>query len=299
MQKEGTLMKETVLVLDDDEQIRDNLEHHLSKSGYRILTASTIAEAKKWILSEAIDYSIVDLQIDYESEYGGINAVNYVKRKYPKSKTIIISANPLDKNAKKLLDFKVDGYIYKIGIVNYITAVKNKLTEFKNQAEKKKCFVIMPFSKTESCDEKEWTEIFNRLIRPAVEKSGNYTCKRSEALIGNIIEKIFKDLNGADLVIADLTDRNPNVFYELGVRQSICDATILIAQKKKDIPFDLQNQAWVTYNWKTDEDKKKFRVRIKEIISTLENDPAIGASPIKGYLSVYRKSKTISSKENI
>jgi hypothetical protein len=82
---------------------------------------------------------------------------------------------------------------------------------------KKKCFVIMPFSGTKSCSEEKWTEIFEYIIKPAVEESGlGYECERSVAKRENIIKGILEALNQANVVMADLTDNNPNVFRTWG-----------------------------------------------------------------------------------
>ena len=99
----------------------------------------------------------------------------------------------------------------------------------------------MPFSETESCTEEQWTEIFDGLLKPAVEGAGlDYECRRSVATRGNVVAAIIQDLQEAYVVLADLTDRNANVFYELGVRHSLSDRSIILAQKPSDIPFDLQ-----------------------------------------------------------
>lgn len=87
----------------------------------------------------------------------------------------------------------------------------------------------MPFSKTKSCSEEEWTSIFENLLKPAVETAGlDYVCRRSEATRGNIIGAIVQDLYGSYVVIADLTDRNANVFYELGVRHALQNRSIIL-----------------------------------------------------------------------
>src|SRR3954470_13379438 len=119
------------------------------------------------------------------------------------------------------------------------------------------CFVIMPFSGTDSCTETEWTSIFETLIKPAVESAGlEYECRRSEATRGNIVGKIVQDLNDSHVVIADLTDRNSNVFYELGVRHALKNRSIILAQNKDDIPFDLRAYAYHVYGWKVDADRE-------------------------------------------
>ena len=113
------------------------------------------------------------------------------------------------------------------------------------------CFVIMPFSATSSCTEEEWTEIFVNVFKPAVEGAGlDYECRRSAATRGNLVASIIRDLNDAYVVIADLTDQNPNVFYELGVRHSLKNRTILLAQDRDDIPFDLKAYASHVNTWK-------------------------------------------------
>ena len=107
---------------------------------------------------------------------------------------------------------------------------------------KKKCFVIMPFSETDSLAERKWTEIFEHIIQPAVEDCGlGHECGRYEFRRANIIKDILQELNSAHVVIADLTDGNSNVLWELGVRHTLSKRTILIAQDKKFLPSDLKD----------------------------------------------------------
>ncbi|NPA39327.1 MAG: hypothetical protein GXO57_02645 [Thermodesulfobacteria bacterium] len=95
----------------------------------------------------------------------------------------------------------------------------------------------MPFSPTKSCS--DWNKVY-QFIKDAVEGVRlGYQCERSEIRGGLIIKDILDNLYKADLVIADLTDQNPNVFYELGVRHTLSNKTILIAQDISYIPSDL------------------------------------------------------------
>ena len=276
----------SILLLDDEEHIRRDLGNYLQENGFAVYKASTIEEAKKIVFSEKLEYAIVDLQIDYQHDYSGTIVVNFIKRNQPKVRVIILSAYSCDDVISSKLPLGYDGYLLKGDQENYIHAAYKKILELEAKKPKKKCFVIMPFSDTKSCSEKEWLEIFNHLIKPAVEESDfNYECKRSEALSGNIIEQIMDDLNRADIVIADLTDKNPNVFYELGVRHALRNATVLITQNMEDIPFDLRPYAAQLYRWKVTEDKQRFKSRIKEIFKFIENNPDKSISPVKKYLS--------------
>lgn len=192
----------------------------------------------------------------------------------------------LDKNYTALLKHDSSTNALISFFKNYIREVFKKLEKLDQQKEQKNCFVIMPLSSTNSCTEDQWDDIFNNTIKPAVEKSGfNYKCERSNSQFETIIEHILDKLNRSELVIADITDRNPNVLYELGVRHTLGSPAIMIAQKEEDIPFDLLHYPYKIYGWKTDKEKKKFKKEIKEAIDFLEKNPHRAASPVRKYLN--------------
>src|SRR5581483_9402517 len=150
---------------------------------------------------------------------------------------------------------------------------------------KKLCFVIMPFSKTKSCTEGEWTSFFEGVIRPSVEGAGlGYECRRSSAKTGNLIRDILQDLNKADVVIADLTDQRPNVFYELGVRHTLRNRTILIAARKSDIPSDLAGYAHHIYSKKTTDGINVLQTRLRDLITGLEVSLDRSDNPVADFL---------------
>lgn len=98
----------------------------------------------------------------------------------------------------------------------------------------------MPFSGTSTEHTTEyWTNHFERFLRPLIEKTSQLQAIRSEPLRGDILRQIITQLIVCPIVVADLTDRNPNVFWELGVRQSFKHGTITVAEEGTEIPFDL------------------------------------------------------------
>lgn len=151
---------------------------------------------------------------------------------------------------------------------------------------KKKCFVIMPFSETDSTAEKKWTEIFEHTIKLAVEECGlGYECKRYGLGRANIIKDILEDLNRAQVVIADLTDSNSNVLWELGVRHTLSRRTILIAQDKKFLLSDLKDYPLITYKYKqTPAEVSKFKREIKGKLEDIEANPEKPDSPVADFL---------------
>ena len=145
------------------------------------------------------------------------------------------------------------------------------------------CFVIMPFSTSDTCTEAEWTQIFEEVIKPAIE-AASYDCRRSTATRGNLIKGIIRDLDASWVVLADLTDRNPNVFYELGVRHALRGRTILIAQNRDAIPFDLRSYANHVYDWRTGEGKAQFAEQIKVLLEDVDRDPDRSDNPVSDFL---------------
>jgi hypothetical protein len=148
---------------------------------------------------------------------------------------------------------------------------------------KPKCFVIMPFSPTPSC--LDWTEIYDTLIRPAITGSGfGYTCERSQIMSGAFVKDILANLYAADLVVADLTDRNPNVFYELGVRHALKNRTVLITQNRDHVPSDLAGYGVVVYKPSLS-GLKHFRRDLKVVLKKIAEDPNRHDSPVADFLN--------------
>ena len=279
-----------VFVVDDDESVRIALHEYISEEGYEVMTAATIDEANGKIRIKEIDYAIVDLTFTGD-DFGGVRIIENINKLKPSTKIIVLTGyNDPDEVRDKLKNVKYDIYLSKGDPDNYISNVIEALEKLKKQQTPKNCFVIMPFSKTELCTEKDWDDVFYLLRKPAVEKAGyNYVCKRNDQHVGSIIKSIMKNLNSADLVIADLTNQNANVFYELGVRHTLNTPTILITQNSEHVPFDLQDYKFIEYNRLTGgvkKLKKDIKNAIKEIEKNEKASRKINYSPVGDYLQL-------------
>src|SRR5436190_9693195 len=112
----------------------------------------------------------------------------------------------------------------------------------------KDCFVVMPFSRTSwRRGGRYWTNFFKDFITPALKCQG-YDARRSSATPENIVKGIVHDLANADLVLAVLTDSNPNVWYELGVRHMCRQGTVMIIREGQKIPFDVGSYGVLRYH---------------------------------------------------
>ena len=99
-----------------------------------------------------------------------------------------------------------------------------------SKTNRKRCFVIMPFSKTSDQHTTEyWTKHFESFLKTLIEEC-ELEAYRSEPLRGDILRQIISGLLVSPVVVADLTDGNSNVFWELGVRQSFKHGTVTIAE---------------------------------------------------------------------
>nr|QNO55213.1 hypothetical protein MHJDHPNH_00015 [Methanosarcinales archaeon ANME-1 ERB7] len=154
------------------------------------------------------------------------------------------------------------------------------------KVKKKLCFVIMPFSATKRCTTEEWTAIFENLHKPAIIGSRlGYKCERSKIRTGAFIKDILMQLNQADVVLADLTDMNPNVFYELGVRHTLRTRTILVSQTIDDVPSDLKQYGVITYNI-TPSGVTEYKNEISKILKDIRNNPDRPDNPVSDYLNL-------------
>lgn len=115
-----------------------------------------------------------------------------------------------------------------------------------------RAFIIRPFGEKSDRNGAKinFDKVDQELISPALrqlEIDGGTTGEVMKA--GNIREDMFQFLLTADLVIADVSIHNANVFYELGVRQALRDKrTFLLRCNGDEIPFDLKTDRYLTYD---------------------------------------------------
>ena len=102
------------------------------------------------------------------------------------------------------------------------------------------CFVIAPIGPEESAVRKRSDDVLNEIIRPVVEESG-YKAVRADAIAvpGIITNQVIDHVLSSELVVADLTGQNPNVFYELALRHALKKPFIQIVEAGEDLPFDV------------------------------------------------------------
>lgn len=163
------------------------------------------------------------------------------------------------------------------------------------------CFVIMPFSQTtDKHTEEYWTANFENFLKPTIEEISGLEACRSEPLRGDIIKEIIKELAFCPVAIADLTDLNANVFWELGVRQSFRHGTVTIAEEGTKIPFDVGFKGTLFYypkdHIKNAQFRKKFKKAIKDCLSNPDRPDSHVLESITGrgtLFQIFHRDETI------
>jgi len=148
----------------------------------------------------------------------------------------------------------------------------------------------MPFNE-------ESTAIFDQLIAQPLIEVG-YDVRKADSVIDqqSVLSDIVQGINGADLIVADLTDLNPNVFYELGIAHGLGVPTVLITQSLDEVPFDLKSYRTSEYSARFDEVEK-----LKSFLKEVGNEAAGGrvkfASPVSDFLQESAAAKRLSQHE--
>jgi hypothetical protein len=144
-------------------------------------------------------------------------------------------------------------------------------------ATKPKAFVLIPF-------DEEFTDVWEQLLKPDLEEAG-FVAERADTRLDqqSILRDIVRGIAEADLVVADLTSLNPNVFYELGIAHGLEVPTILISQVVEEVPFDLRSYRVEEYSIHFAR-VNEFRDKLREIATKHRDGGIEFGSPVKDFL---------------
>ena len=107
--------------------------------------------------------------------------------------------------------------------------------------KEKQCFIIMPIGNKEGYKQGHFKRVYTHLIKPAVIKAG-FTPLRADDIktTNHIVIDIIKKIIESEMALCDLSSQNPNVLYELGIRQSFNKPVTLIKDNITSRIFDIQ-----------------------------------------------------------
>ena len=138
------------------------------------------------------------------------------------------------------------------------------------------CFVVCPIGEDNSNTRNRSDKLLKHIIEPVCDKN-NLKVIRVDTLNSSdsITNTIVEYLNTADLVIADLSDHNPNAFYEIGYRSALKKPIIHLKSKETSIPFDISSIRTFDYDLTDLDAVTELKQRLNKTIATFNFDSSI------------------------
>lgn len=148
----------------------------------------------------------------------------------------------------------------------------------------RKCLVLMPFAA-------EFDDIYRDVFVPAC-RAQKVECSRVDerATPGSITGAIVNGIVDADLILADLTGQNANVFYELGIAHAMDKHVITVCQSVDDVPFDLRSYRVLTYS-KSFTGAARLREELERVIAELLAADQPPSNPVQDAMQLRSKRK--------
>jgi hypothetical protein len=104
------------------------------------------------------------------------------------------------------------------------------------------CFVLMPFAPPLG-------NHYSLIYEPAIRKAGLRPVRADNDIFatGKIMDQVWSGISAAKVLVAELTSRNPNVFYELGLAHALKKPVVLVSSNEGDVPFDVRHIRVIYY----------------------------------------------------
>ena len=129
------------------------------------------------------------------------------------------------------------------------------------------CFVMMPFG--------AWFDrYYQEIYVPAIKDAGFEPVRADELFTtGSVVEQIWEQIEKAKLLLADLSGKNPNVFYELGLAHAAKQPVIFTAAQVDDVPFDLRHLRVIIYDVREPEWASMLRKSVSDYLRNAAKEP--------------------------
>ena len=129
------------------------------------------------------------------------------------------------------------------------------------------CFVMMPFG--------DWFDrYYQEIYAPAIREAGFEPVRADELFsTGSVVEQIWEQIQKAKVLLADLSGRNANVFYELGLAHAARKPVVFAAPQVEDVPFDLRHLRVILYEIREPEWSAKLQTSVTDYLKNALKEP--------------------------
>jgi hypothetical protein len=166
----------------------------------------------------------------------------------------------------------------------------------------KLCFVVGPIGGNDSDDRVHADWLLEGIIQPVFDEHfPEFRVERADKMSdpGRIDEQIITALLSAELVIADITNLNPNAFYEIGIRHAIQKPTIHMHLEGQKIPFDISSFRSIEFSRKRPKDLGAARETLTEFVRTATAEDYVVDNPVTFSRGKVEFDKTATPSEKI
>ncbi|MFT9411557.1 hypothetical protein [Liquorilactobacillus hordei] len=227
-------------------------EFNQIRTGRNIITTERATELGKFNFGYGYDF-FIDFRFQDIDKY--INKFNEFVDKVDlkETKTSILENYVQDKKFNEFLDFLIEQYKNEIRKVRKIMEFNPKFKARNLVVKDNQAFYILPFTNAP-------LEAMTAIKKALKEKKINCDVIKSEDRFdptrgNNIVENIWQDICTSKFIIADLSEKNPNVFYELGICDTLGKIVVPICSKrsrdndyKGSLPFDIASEYTIFYD---------------------------------------------------
>ena len=233
--------RQAILIVDDEDRWLDLLSGFL-KDQYEVVLAKNYTEALECVKTRTPAFHVAIVDMNLEGKKGNVDGLQLIEEIGAReTKTILITGYPTFPTIQKAaFELHVVHYIEKVpdggrfDIQNFQRIVRTAVDAAEEERNKSKpiydidAFVIMDF-------DKKYEELYN-LIEDVAASAG-LVCKRSDRIptIGPIMEQIEECISRSKMVIADLSGKNLNVYFEIGITEAKNRPLILLAHDNADL----------------------------------------------------------------
>jgi CheY-like chemotaxis protein len=244
-------MKTTILVIDDEREFLTQCAAAIRSAGYECDPCDSAEDAYDRFQGRLYDGIVCDVLIPFRGmREGGLLLAREFSSKYPTSCMVLVSQFV---TAKWVNQFA--------GHANHAFVEKNATAiEVGRIAKTKFAFVCMPF-------EREFDNLYDAGIRPVLQECGFRSVRADEVEHNRgILEVVYGQIASAHVVVAEMTGRNPNVYYEAGYAHALGKDVVLLTQRVDDLPFDLRGLNHVVYEGRISLLKEKLAHRLRAML---------------------------------
>jgi hypothetical protein len=151
----------------------------------------------------------------------------------------------------------------------------------------KSCFVVSPIGDEGSPVRKRANQVFRHIIAPVVEPRG-YKPVRADQITrpGIITSQVLQEVADAELVVADLSGHNPNVFYELAIRHATQKPLVQLIGSDEELPFDIAAMRTIFFDIADLDSAERARTELDQHVAALEEHPNPVDTPIAAALGI-------------